>query len=293
MRIPPITVILGVAGVAPDERPLARKVGKWFEAPMLVLAAWLAVDWYLDVKRIYPPGVAQLTNFAVWGFFLAETLTLTALVERKGRYLLTNWLNLVIIVASASVIWGEASYAGILRSLRLVVIFPLLIGISPTLRKLLARNHFGLTLLVAFFVVALAGLFMAGLDPGIESVWDGLWWAWVTVSTVGYGDVVPSSPAGRIFGSVLILLGVGLFSLVTANISAYFVSQEEEKVKEEEARLRQEQQATREQMEYLERRLRRVETLLASIDRRLGEKPRRPRRAERSGGRFPPRGRDA
>jgi voltage-gated potassium channel len=282
LRIPPVTVLLGVAGVAPDERPLARRVGKWFEVPMLVLVGWLAVDWYLDVKRIYPPGLAALTNYAVWGFFVLETAVMTTLVERKFRYLATNWLNLVIIVASASVIWGHSPYTAILRSVRLLVILPLLLGVSPTLRKLLARNHFGFTLLVAFFIVSLAGVFMAGLDPGVETVWDGLWWAWVTVSTVGYGDLVPTSGAGRLFGALLILLGVGLFSLVTANISAYFVSQEEEKVKEEEARLRQEQHAAHERLERLERRIRRLEALLGSIDQRLEAQRRAHRRGERA-----------
>jgi voltage-gated potassium channel len=56
-----------------------------------------------------------------------------------------------------------------------------------------------------------------------------MWWAWVTMSTVGYGDVVPHSAAGRLFGSVLILFGVVLLSLLTANLSAFFIGRDVEK----------------------------------------------------------------
>ena len=80
----------------------------------------------------------------------------------------------------------------------------------------------------------MAGLLMAGIDPNIDTVWEGIWWAWVTVSTVGYGDTVPESAAGKIFGAVVILFGVGFFSLLTASFSAYFVSRGEVEIEEEE-----------------------------------------------------------
>ena len=289
MRAIPISALFGLAGVAPDERPLARRVGRWFEGPMIVLAIWLAIDWYLGTRSAVPPLVTRVTDYVVWLFFLAETATLTWLVERKWRYLATNWLNLVIIAVGLPVLWGYEPYVAILRSVRLVLILPLLLGVSPTLRKLLARNHFGLTLLVAALIVFLAGVLIAGLDPAFETIWDGLWWAWVTVSTVGYGDLVPTSGPGRLFGGLLILLGVGLFSLVTANISAYFVSQAEEKIKEEEAHLRQEQHTAHLRIEQLEHRMQRLEDLLLAIDARLRAQDHAHRTGERPGHMAPPR----
>lgn len=66
-------------------------------------------------------------------------------------------------------------------------------------------------------------------DANIESLWDSIWWAVVTMGTVGYGDKYPLSTGGRIVGFVLIFSGVGLMSLFTATIASVFV---EKKIKE-------------------------------------------------------------
>lgn len=66
-------------------------------------------------------------------------------------------------------------------------------------------------------------------DSSIQSLWDGVWWALVTISTVGYGDKIPLSNAGKIVGLGLMISGIGLLSLVTATIASVFV---EQKIKE-------------------------------------------------------------
>jgi voltage-gated potassium channel len=66
-------------------------------------------------------------------------------------------------------------------------------------------------------------------NANIDSVWDGLWWAVVTIATVGYGDRFPVSPGGRIVGLAVIFFGVGMMSLFTATIASIFV---EKKIKE-------------------------------------------------------------
>lgn len=82
-------------------------------------------------------------------------------------------------------------------------------------------------------VLALCGIGFYWLDPGINSLHDGLWLAFSTAATVGYGDVVPSSTASRIFSVFVVLLGYGLLSLVTASIAAMFVGTQERKVEHE------------------------------------------------------------
>jgi len=79
-------------------------------------------------------------------------------------------------------------------------------------------------------VLALCGIGFYWLDPEVNSLHDGLWLAFSTAATVGYGDVVPSSTASRIFSVFVVLLGYGLLSLVTASIAAMFVGTQERKV---------------------------------------------------------------
>jgi voltage-gated potassium channel len=57
---------------------------------------------------------------------------------------------------------------------------------------------------------------------------DALWWALVTLATVGYGDIVPHSAWGRIVGSVIIVVGVTFLAVLTAIVTSYFVSAEQQ-----------------------------------------------------------------
>lgn len=64
------------------------------------------------------------------------------------------------------------------------------------------------------------------VDPDtFSNVWLGMWWAIQTVTTVGYGDVVPGSTAGKVFAAVLMLGGLSLFAVVTGAITSAFVAQ--------------------------------------------------------------------
>jgi voltage-gated potassium channel len=66
------------------------------------------------------------------------------------------------------------------------------------------------------------------IDPKtFHSVWLGMWWAIETVTTVGYGDVVPDQTAGKIIAGFLMLGGLSLISVVTAAITSGFVSRAE------------------------------------------------------------------
>jgi voltage-gated potassium channel len=229
-----INLVIGLRGVAADESPAARRWASHFELPMILLAIWILVEWYLSAKGIYPATLDRITNWSIWLFFVLETVVLTSLVENKLRYLRSNWMNLLIISAGVPVLWGGGAQAAALRTLRLLLMFPLLLSTSDSVRKILTRNYLGTTLLVALAFTLMSGLLIAGIDPAIETVWEGLWWAWVTVATVGYGDIVPQSMAGKVFGAVVILFGVGFFSLLTASFSAYFVSRGEIEIEEEE-----------------------------------------------------------
>ena len=84
-------------------------------------------------------------------------------------------------------------------------------------------------------VVAVSGVVVTRTDPELfHGPFQGWWWAATTITTVGYGDVVPASMAGRVFGIGLMFTGVALLAIVTASIAALLMSED---VEEEERHL--------------------------------------------------------
>ena len=257
-----LNLLIGLPGVAADERPAARLWASRFELPMILLALWIMIEWYLEAKGIHDETFDRITDWSIWLFFVLETVVLTSLVKDKFRYLRGNWMNLLIISMGVPLLWGGGTYAASLRALRVLLIFPMLLSTSDTVRKILSRNHLGKTLMVALAFTLMSGVLIAGIDPAIEDVWHGIWWAWVTVATVGYGDIVPQSAAGKVFGAVVILFGVGFFSLLTAGFSAYFVSRGEIEIEEEEVEEIYRLQDIEKRIETMEQTLQRIEARL-------------------------------
>jgi len=93
------------------------------------------------------------------------------------------------------------------------------------LRKELTPARAGWAIAVATLgITMLCGVVIRILDPAdFSSIWLGLWWAVQTVTTVGYGDVVPKQVSGRIVAAILMLAGIGFLSVVTAVITAAFL----------------------------------------------------------------------
>jgi voltage-gated potassium channel len=107
------------------------------------------------------------------------------------------------------------------------------IRLSTLLAKMLAPHHLFHVIGIAIAMLAIAGGGFYWLEPQVLTYADGLWLAFITGATVGYGDVVPSTPASRIFAIFIVLLGYALFSVVTASIAALFVSKDEKNFEKE------------------------------------------------------------
>ncbi|HET9288453.1 MAG TPA: potassium channel family protein [Gaiella sp.] len=130
----------------------------------------------------------------------------------------------------------------------------------PTLEERLQRKIESLTIvravrMVAFvaFVLALIAAFVEwAVDPGIGSLRESLWWAITTVTTVGYGDVVPTSDAGRLVASVLMLAGVSAIPITTSLVVSVFVARAQAQQRELDADERDELMA---RLERIERKL--------------------------------------
>jgi voltage-gated potassium channel len=93
---------------------------------------------------------------------------------------------------------------------------------SKGLRPRLAAAVIAVLWLIA---IVLFGLLEHIVDGStFDDVWEGMWWATQTVTTVGYGDVVPASTAGRFVGAILMIGGLSLFAVVTGTITSSFVT---------------------------------------------------------------------
>ena len=266
-----LTSFIGLAGVADAERPRAKRWGRVFEVPMLLIAIWIVAEWYLTARGMYKEEWGIITNWVVWLFFVTETVLLSFLVRDKRRYLLGNWVNLLIIAVGVPLLWNNQPYAGALRTLRLLLLVGILFEMSSTIRQMLSRNDLGLTLFVALIIIVMAGTSMAAIDPAIETFWDGIWWAWVTVTTVGYGDLVPESPQGKVFGGLLMVLGLGLFSLITASFSAFLITREEGEIIEKGEKIIEKEEEVAIEEKRAIAKLESIENRLEGLERNLGE----------------------
>ncbi|MDP4208773.1 MAG: potassium channel family protein [Bacteroidota bacterium] len=79
--------------------------------------------------------------------------------------------------------------------------------------------------MVVWFYLSLAFYaFEKDVNKNVHEYFDAIWWAFTTVTSVGYGDICPVTKVGRIITMILVLSGMGLFSLVTAELSANFIT---------------------------------------------------------------------
>jgi voltage-gated potassium channel len=128
------------------------------------------------------------------------------------------------------------------------------------------------TLTIALGFLILAAFLISGLDPAFEDPIDGFWWAWVTMTTVGYGDLVPTTLEGRIVGMLLILVGIAIFSMLTASFSVFFIEKEEEEKNDREDAVLRRLQLLEARLERIELNLNKAVTSLEQIQTLESEK---------------------
>lgn len=202
--------------------PDASALHRWERAttvPLLVLAVAFALTYVAQVaegtEELSP--VATVVRAAVYALFVVDYLVRVRLSGAALRYVLTHPLDLLVLLVP------------LLR--------PVLILLAALVRRrslLRGRRHVvRRTLLYLVSVSATLVLFVAVAvlvaerdAPGatITDLGDAVWWAMVTVTTVGYGDLAPVTGTGRAFAVLGMLLGIGVLGTVTATISSQLVS---------------------------------------------------------------------
>jgi voltage-gated potassium channel len=184
---------------------------------------FVAVGFFADEAREPLRATLDAVGWLLTGLFAVEFMTRFAASYDRPAYLRGHWIDVVALLPVAR----EIRVLRLLRLLRLVRAFA---GIYRALGHVgRMAQHRGLAWIfvawLAVMVICSLALFTAekGINNAVNSPLDALWWGIVTLTTVGYGDVVPKTPEGRVIASVLMLLGVGLFSAITATLTSFLI----------------------------------------------------------------------
>lgn len=216
--------------------PQAWKVRRRFEVPVLVAALLVVPVIFIEGRGTDPMwlSVAFWANWAIWAVFLLEFVSVTWLTDNRLAYAKRAWLDLFIIVTSFPVLPGLlettrllrlARLGRVLRILRLGRLAAVVTRGGAAARAIFTKRGLGyIIVLMVFVALGVGGTFAILEDAPVA---DALWWAIVTMTTVGYGDVFPVTPIGRGVATILMFLGIGLVAVITATVAAYFVEQDE------------------------------------------------------------------
>ena len=173
-------------------------------------------------------------DWIIWLFFVAQFVTLFYLVDNRVRFLKQQWIIALIIIFGIPILFDTGRPSDYLLALRPLLTLFILIRTARIIVLFFIDGRLYTTLIAAGIIVLIFGISVAGIDPNINTAWDGIWWAIATVSTVGYGDIVPQSLFGRIIGCLLVVVGIGVFVVLTANFLKILLKKESELIQREE-----------------------------------------------------------
>lgn len=193
--------------------------------PIMLVLAIASVPLFLLEHRSW---LAAAAGWVVVAVFFADLAIRVVLVDGSRRtYLVRHWYDVAIVVLSLLPIARPLRALRALALLRGVRAFIAAHKAATTLTRGWKGLH-GKALIVssaALSAVAVLAVYEAEHAAGgsIDSLGNALWWAAATVTTVGYGDLSPDTTAARVAAVVLMVCGVSLFGLLTANVSARFL----------------------------------------------------------------------
>jgi voltage-gated potassium channel len=215
---------------------------KWTDMPLLVLAIGslplLLLELITERLNETDKNFLFIVNVVIFIAFATDYFVELIICKQKSLYLKTEWSSLLIWIAQLLALLPALGFLGILRgarALRVLSTISRVIGIGVSTRaegKNLLKRHaasfaFGLSGLtwissaVAFTIVE-----DIGKDGRFDSFFDALWWSACTITTVGYGDIYPATPAGRVVAVLTMIVGVSTLAVVTARIAQFLLSTE-------------------------------------------------------------------
>ncbi|MDY6892340.1 MAG: ion channel [Chloroflexota bacterium] len=214
-----------VCGHAPDSsrrESLLLNIERLTELPLLILAfvmvPLLIGPFMWDMSPTEEAIFLALDTF-IWAVFAIDLIVKVVVSPHKWAYLRKHWLEVLIVVVP------------FFRPLRLIRLFLFGSRAFVGIRRLV---HVDFLLVYGIGLVIIAATIVTTVEEGtqnaiIQSFPDALWWAVVTITTVGYGDMVPVTAAGRAIAFILMLGGIAFFSGITANFASLLMTSHDSK----------------------------------------------------------------
>ncbi|MFV2116293.1 ion channel [Micromonospora sp. LOL_025] len=207
----------------------ADKAASWERRTALPLTVLSVVFLVVYAAPILRPDIGrhwqrtcELATVIIWLAFWADLLVRLALTEHRRRFLRNHLFDLAVLVLP------------VLRPLRALRLVTVVLALSRRTERW-ARGrlaiYVGVTTMLLVLVSALAVLDaeQSAADANIVSFDDALWWAAVTITTVGYGDHYPVTAAGRFVALGLMVGGIGLIGFVTGSLATWIVERVSDK----------------------------------------------------------------
>ena len=223
----------GLARARRDHPRATRAERRWRWPTLLALLATVPA-FYAELLQAAPSALASAA-YVLAAIVLAAGLAHVSHGSPNPRaHVLANPTVLLLIaglIASALLPASSASNAAL--GVRLGVSFLTLLRMVWTIQHLITRGGLSYLLMVSVLVLGACGLGFWWLEPTTPDLPSGLWLAFTTAATVGYGDVVPTTPAAKIFAVFVVLLGYGVLTLATAAIATRWVETGERLIERE------------------------------------------------------------
>ncbi len=200
-----------------------------FHIIIIVLSVYVLVSLLADLFFSLPHETSKLLlyiDYGICAFFFIDFCLGLYNAHNKLKYMKWGWIDLL-----ASIPFIEfAIYGRVLRLIRLIRIVRSFKSIHNFIHKVFksrAEGAFIMVSLIAILLVIFSSIailyFENTEEANIKTAEDAIWWSYVTITTVGYGDKYPVTTGGRIVGILLITGGVGVFGTFTAFVASWFV----------------------------------------------------------------------
>lgn len=193
-----------------------RKAAEW---PLTAAAALFLVAYAWQV--IIEPGgrsliVTDLAMWVIWALFLLDYVMNLALAPDRRRWFWRHLHELLVVVLP------------VFRPLRLLRLVSVLRVFDRAQEELLRGRIVVYAVGSSVLLVVVSGLAMLDLernvpDATITTIGDSLWWAVVTITTVGYGDLAPVTVGGRFIAIGVMVGGIALLGTITASLASWFL----------------------------------------------------------------------